>query len=77
MTGDGLDFEGDVDGGGSMDNRSINCFSLSLSLSSWPDALLALSRSIWFRSCAPSDRLLLTNVSTFFFKLWTVPLISL
>jgi hypothetical protein len=77
FTGDGFCFDGeDEAAAGSVDKRSINCLSFSLSRSSCPEATFALSRSIWFNSWAPSDRRLLTKVSTFFFKLSTVSVIS-
>ena len=50
--------------------------SLSCSSSACADLLLDLDCSIWFRSWAPSDLLLLTNASTFFSKLSTVSFIS-
>jgi hypothetical protein len=65
------------DGVGSIDSRSISPRRRSRSLSAWPPALFARSCSIWFRSCAPSDLRLLTNVSTFFSRLFTVSFISL
>ena len=61
---------------GSTDIRSMRSLSLSRSRSAWAPELLALSRSIWPSSWAPSERRLLTNVSTFFSRLSTVSFIS-
>lgn len=68
---------GDDEDAGSTDSRSIKFFSLSRSRSSWPDAWEALSRSIWLRSWAPSDRRLLRKDSTFCCRLSIVSLICM
>lgn len=71
------DFEVDGDVDGSMDIRSISPRRRSRSLSACPPEFAVLSASIWCRSCAPSERRLLTKVSTFFSRLLTVSRISL
>ena len=66
-----------VFGGGSIVMRSIITRILSCSIAACEFLLAARSDSIWLRSWAPSDRRLLTNVSTFFSMLSTVSFISL
>ena len=61
---------------GDIDIRSMISFNRSRSLSAWPPALFCLSRSICASNWAPSERRLLTNVSTFFSRLSTVSFIS-